>query len=65
MMMLRVDHMVHRGDGILKALKAESRSVYLMEEHLQRLFIRRIASLSNHGMTWLCLRKLFGNVARC
>jgi len=32
------DHMVHRGDGVFEAMKAEGRSVYLMEEHLQRLF---------------------------
>jgi 4-amino-4-deoxychorismate lyase len=39
MMMLPIDdHMVHRGDGIFEALKAEGRAVYLMDEHLQRLF---------------------------
>ena len=39
MMMLPIDdHMVHRGDGIFEAMKAEGRSVYLMEEHLERLF---------------------------
>jgi branched-chain amino acid aminotransferase len=32
------DHMVHRGDGVFEAMKAISRSVYLMDEHLQRLF---------------------------
>jgi len=32
------DHMVHRGDGIFEAVKAVSRSVYLFDEHLQRLF---------------------------
>ncbi|HEX4045189.1 MAG TPA: aminotransferase class IV [Gammaproteobacteria bacterium] len=32
------DHMVHRGDGVFEAIKAVSRSVYLMDEHLQRLF---------------------------
>lgn len=32
------DHMVHRGDGVFEAMKAVSRSVYLMDEHLQRLF---------------------------
>ncbi len=31
------DHMVHRGDGIFEGLKAVGRSVYLLEEHLQRL----------------------------
>lgn len=33
------DHMVHRGDGVFEALKAVDRSVYLIDEHLQRLFI--------------------------
>lgn len=33
------DHMVHRGDGVFEAMKAVSRSVYLMDEHLQRLAI--------------------------
>lgn len=32
------DHMVHRGDGVFEAMKAIARSVYLMDEHLQRLF---------------------------
>lgn len=32
------DHMVHRGDGIFEAMKAVKRSVYLMQEHLERLF---------------------------
>lgn len=32
------DHMVHRGDGVFEAMKAVGRSVYLMDEHLQRLF---------------------------
>jgi 4-amino-4-deoxychorismate lyase len=32
------DHMVHRGDGVFEAMKAVNRSVYLMEQHLQRLF---------------------------
>lgn len=32
------DHMVHRGDGIFEAMRADSRSVYMMDEHLQRLF---------------------------
>ena len=31
------DHMVHRGDGVFEGLKAVGRSVYLLEEHLQRL----------------------------
>jgi len=31
------DHMVHRGDGVFEALKAVDRSVFLMNEHLQRL----------------------------
>jgi branched-subunit amino acid aminotransferase/4-amino-4-deoxychorismate lyase len=33
------DHMVHRGDGVFEAMKAINRSVYLMDEHLKRLFI--------------------------
>jgi 4-amino-4-deoxychorismate lyase len=32
------DHMVHRGDGIFEAIKAINRSVYLIDEHLKRLF---------------------------
>lgn len=32
------DHMVHRGDGVFEAMKTVSRSVYLMDVHLQRLF---------------------------
>lgn len=32
------DHIVHRGDGVFDAMKAVGRSVYLLEEHLQRLF---------------------------
>jgi 4-amino-4-deoxychorismate lyase len=32
------DHIVHRGDGIFEAIRAEGRSVYLLNEHLQRLF---------------------------
>jgi 4-amino-4-deoxychorismate lyase len=32
------DHMVHRGDGVFEAMKAVNRSVYLMKEHLERLF---------------------------
>jgi len=32
------DHMVHRGDGVFEAMKSVDRKVYLMEEHLQRLF---------------------------
>ncbi len=39
MMFLPIDdHMVHRGDGVFEAMKAVNRSVYLMDEHLQRLF---------------------------
>ncbi len=39
MMLLPIDdHMVHRGDGVFEAMKAVNRSVYLLEEHLQRLF---------------------------
>lgn len=33
------DHLVHRGDGVFEAMKAVDRSVYLMDEHLQRIFI--------------------------
>lgn len=32
------DHMVHRGDGVFEAIKVTGRSVYLLDEHLQRLF---------------------------
>ena len=39
MMLLPMDdHMVHRGDGVFEAMKAEARSVYLLDEHMQRLF---------------------------
>jgi 4-amino-4-deoxychorismate lyase len=39
MMLLPIDdHMVHRGDAVFEAMKAEGRSVYLMNEHLSRLF---------------------------
>ncbi len=31
------DHVVHRGDGVFEALKANNRKVYLLEKHLQRL----------------------------
>lgn len=31
------DHMVHRGDGVFEAMKAVNRSVYLMNEHMERL----------------------------
>jgi len=31
------DHMNHRGDGVFEAMKAAERSVYLMDEHLDRL----------------------------
>jgi 4-amino-4-deoxychorismate lyase len=40
MMLIPIDdHMVHRGDGVFEALKAISRSIYLLDEHLKRLFI--------------------------
>ncbi|MCX7090946.1 MAG: aminotransferase class IV [Legionellales bacterium] len=40
MMLLPMDdHLVHRGDGVFEAMKAVGRSVYLFDEHLQRLFI--------------------------
>lgn len=32
------DHMVHRGDGVFEVMKAVDGAIYLMEEHLQRLF---------------------------
>lgn len=32
------DHLVHRGDGVFEAVKAEGRGVYLLDEHLDRLF---------------------------
>lgn len=32
------DHIVHRGDGIFEAIKVSGASVYLLDEHLQRLF---------------------------
>lgn len=32
------DHLVHRGDGVFEAMKAVQRHVYLMDEHLKRLF---------------------------
>lgn len=31
------DHIVHRGDGVFEGMKAVNQSVYLMDEHLQRL----------------------------
>jgi len=40
MMLVPVDdHMVHRGDGVFEAMKAVGGAVYLMEQHLQRLFL--------------------------
>lgn len=41
------DHMVHRGDGVFEAMKAIKRSVYLLDEHLQRL----IRSAKTIGLT--------------
>jgi len=32
------DHMVHRGDGIFEAIKMTNRGIYLLDEHLDRLF---------------------------
>lgn len=32
------DHLVHRGDGVFEAIKVASRSVYLLDAHLKRLF---------------------------
>lgn len=32
------DHMVHRGDGVFEAIKVVNRFVYLLDEHLNRLF---------------------------
>jgi len=38
MMVLPIDdHMVHRGDGVFETMKAHARSIYLFEEHMQRL----------------------------
>ncbi len=40
MMLLPLDdHMVHRGDGVFEAMKSVKRSVYLLHEHLHRLFV--------------------------
>jgi 4-amino-4-deoxychorismate lyase len=33
------DHMVHRGDGVFEAMKSVGRKIYLMDEHLERLFL--------------------------
>lgn len=33
------DHMVHRGDGVFETIKAVGRTVYQLDEHLERLFI--------------------------
>lgn len=39
LMLLPVDdHIVHRGDGIFEAIKVVGSSIYLLDEHLQRLF---------------------------
>ncbi len=39
LMLLPVDdHIVHRGDGIFEAIKVVGASVYLLDEHLNRLF---------------------------
>ena len=32
------DHIVHRGDGVFEALKVKNRKIYLLNEHLNRLF---------------------------
>lgn len=56
MMLLPIDdHMVHRGDGVFEAMKATGRSVYLFDEHLQRLFIsaEKIALKSSLGVAEL------------
>jgi branched-subunit amino acid aminotransferase/4-amino-4-deoxychorismate lyase len=38
LMLLSIDdHMVHRGDGIFEAMKSVNRSVYQLDQHLQRL----------------------------
>jgi branched-chain amino acid aminotransferase len=40
MMLIPIDdHMVHRGDGVFEALKSVGRSVFLLDQHLDRLFI--------------------------
>ena len=33
------DHMVHRGDGVFEAMKLVNGGIYLLEEHLKRLFV--------------------------
>ncbi len=33
------DHLVHRGDGVFEAIKIVNGGVYLLEEHLDRLFV--------------------------
>jgi len=39
MMMVPIDdHMVHRGDGIFEAMKITNRGIYLLDEHLDRLY---------------------------
>jgi 4-amino-4-deoxychorismate lyase len=39
MMMVPIDdHMVHRGDGIFEAIKVTNGGIYLLHEHLDRLF---------------------------
>ncbi|MDQ2993796.1 MAG: aminotransferase class IV [Pseudomonadota bacterium] len=39
MMMLPIDdHMVHRGDGVFEVMKSVSGAIYLLDEHLHRLF---------------------------
>jgi 4-amino-4-deoxychorismate lyase len=32
------DHLVHRGDGVFEAIKFVNRRIFLLDEHLQRLF---------------------------
>lgn len=32
------DHMVHRGDGVFEAIKIVDKGIYLLDEHLTRLF---------------------------
>lgn len=46
------DHMVHRGDGVFEAMKAVSRSVYLLDAHLERLFLsaQKISLVMPHSI---------------
>jgi branched-subunit amino acid aminotransferase/4-amino-4-deoxychorismate lyase len=40
MMLIPIDdHMVHRGDGVFEALRFNTKKIYLLEPHLDRLFL--------------------------